>query len=139
MFIILLRIFYNFVKFCWFCLLMLLLCFPYSTPNCDQVCGPGQGVLGARDQYGCSQCQCRPQCAPYNRDTCIRDCQNRGGTFNEQRDSNGCPSCGCLCDRSLFLFHLNFVGATGTLCFGLRLIQPVGLKARVDPLSLTFC
>ena len=30
-----------------------------STPNCDAQCGPGLGVAGPADQFGCSQCQCR--------------------------------------------------------------------------------
>ena len=76
--------------------------FSCRTPNCDQQCGPGQGILGPPDRYGCSQCQCRPLCAPYNREACQRDCANRGGTFEEQRDQNGCLSCGCRCRGSLF-------------------------------------
>ena len=80
------------------------------TPNCDEECGgPGQGILGPPDQFGCSQCECRPSCAPYNRDACIRDCNNRGGTFREDRNSNNCPICGCQCPRLLSTYFLNFV------------------------------
>ena len=32
-----------------------------------------------------------------------------------------------------------FCGATGALCFGLRLILPVGFKARVNPSSTVLC
>ena len=73
--------------------------FPSSAADCDAQCGQAGGELVAEDGR-CARCQCR--CPPFDQNSCVRICQNRGGRWIERITPSGCSICECQCFGLIF-------------------------------------